>query len=46
MASHENGVGWHYIAILREAKPPHNALVESFNGRLRDALLKEGAFEK
>jgi len=38
----ENGVGWHYIA---PGKPTQNALIESFNGRLRDELLNEEVFD-
>jgi hypothetical protein len=34
-------VGWHYIA---PGKPVSNALVENFNGRLRDELLNETLF--
>ena len=33
----ETGVGWHYIA---PGKPQQNGFIESFNGRLRDELLK------
>ena len=32
---------WHYIA---PGKPIRNAFIESFNGRLRDALLNETLF--
>ena len=39
--SQERGVGWHYIA---PTKPQQNALVESFNGRLRDECLNETIF--
>jgi putative transposase len=38
----ENGVGWHCIA---PGKPTQNALIESFNGRLRDELLNEEVFD-
>jgi putative transposase len=31
------GVGWHYIA---PGKPQQNGFIESFNGRLRDEVLK------
>jgi putative transposase len=34
-------VKWHYIALV---KPIQNAFIESFNGRLRDALLNETLF--
>ena len=34
-------VAWHYIA---PGKPVQNAFIESFNGRLRDELLKETLF--
>ena len=34
-------VGWHYIA---PGKPMQNAIVESFNGRLRDECLNETLF--
>jgi putative transposase len=34
-------VAWHYIA---PGKPVQNALIESFNGRLRDELLNETLF--
>jgi putative transposase len=34
-------VEWHYIA---PGKPMQNALIESFNGRLRDELLNETLF--
>src|ERR1700726_3328001 len=37
----ETGVGWHYIA---PGKPQQNGFIESFNGRLRDELLKETLF--
>jgi putative transposase len=36
--SQETRVDWHYIA---PGKPQQNALIESFNGRLRDELLNE-----
>lgn len=36
------GVDWHYIA---PGKPTQNAFIESFNGRLRDELLNEEAFD-
>lgn len=36
------GVLWHYIA---PGKPTQNAFIESFNGRLRDELLNEEAFD-
>lgn len=36
------GVNWHYIA---PGKPTQNAFIESFNGRLRDELLNEEAFD-
>jgi len=39
--SQERGVAWHYIA---PGKPTQNALVESFNGRLRDECLNESVF--
>ena len=39
--SQEHQVEWHYIA---PGKPTENALVESFNGRLRDELLNETPF--
>ncbi len=39
--SQERQVEWHYIA---PGKPQQNALVESFNGRLRDELLNETLF--
>lgn len=35
-------VDWHYIA---PGKPTQNAFIESFNGRLRDELLNEEAFD-
>lgn len=38
----ETGVLWHYIA---PGKPTQNAFIESFNGRLRDELLNEEAFD-
>jgi len=38
----KNGVGWHCIT---PGKPTQNALIESFNGRLRDELLNEEVFE-
>ena len=34
-------IDWHYIA---PGKPTQNALIESFNGRLRDELLNETLF--
>jgi putative transposase len=34
-------VKWHYIA---PGKPMHNALIECFNGRLRDEWLNETLF--
>jgi putative transposase len=34
-------IDWHYIA---PGKPTQNAFIESFNGRLRDALLNETLF--
>ena len=37
----ETRVEWHYIA---PGKPTQNAFIESFNGRLRDALLNETLF--
>jgi len=39
--SQETGVEWHYIA---PGKPQQNAIIESFNGRLRDELLNETLF--
>jgi len=39
--SQETRVEWHYIA---PGKPQQNAFIESFNGRLRDALLNETPF--
>lgn len=39
--SQASGVAWHYMA---PGKPTQNALIESFNGRLRDELLKEMLF--
>jgi putative transposase len=36
------GVDWHYIV---PGKPTQNAFIESFNGRLRDELLNEEAFD-
>ena len=39
--SQETAVEWHDIA---SGKPPQNAFVESFNGRLRDELLNETLF--
>jgi transposase InsO family protein len=38
--SERNKVAWHYIA---PGKPTQNAFVESFNGRLRDELLRSWA---
>ena len=37
----DTGVHWRYIA---PGKPMQNALIESFNGRLRDELLNETLF--
>jgi putative transposase len=37
----DHKIAWHYIA---PGKPVQNALVESFNGRLRDELLNETLF--
>jgi putative transposase len=37
----DHGIAWHYIA---PGKPMQNAVVESFNGRLRDELLNETLF--
>ncbi len=37
----DSRVAWHYIA---PGKPIQNALIESFNGRLRDELLNETLF--
>ncbi|MDA9481337.1 integrase [Bradyrhizobium sp. CCBAU 11445] len=37
----QSRVAWHYIA---PGKPTQNAFIESFNGRLRDELLKETLF--
>lgn len=37
----DSGVDWHYID---PAKPVQNAVVESFNGRLRDEFLNEATF--
>jgi len=39
--SQEQRIEWHYIA---PGKPQQNALIESFNGRLRDELLNETLF--
>jgi len=39
--SQETLVDWHYIA---PGKPTQNAVIESFNGRLRDELLNETLF--
>lgn len=39
--SQETGIDWHYIA---PGKPTQNALIESFNGRLREELLNEVLF--
>jgi putative transposase len=39
--SQDRGIEWHYTA---PGKPTQNAFVESFNGRLRDELLKETLF--
>jgi len=38
----ETGAQWHYIA---PGKPTQNAFIESFNGRLRDELLNDEAFD-
>lgn len=37
----EIGLDWHYIA---PGKPTQNALIESFNGKLRDECLNENLF--
>ena len=37
----ETGLDWHYIA---PGKPTQNALIESFNGKLRDECLNENLF--
>ena len=37
----ERQIEWHYIA---PGKPTQNALIESFNARLRDELLNETLF--
>jgi hypothetical protein len=34
----------HRLALHRAGKPTQNAFIESFNGRLRDGLLKETLF--
>jgi putative transposase len=39
--SQDTHVEWHYIA---PGKPTQNAIIESFNGRLRDELLNETLF--
>ena len=39
--SHRRQMNWHYIA---PGKPTQNAVVESFNGRLRDECLNENIF--
>jgi len=39
--SQDRKVGWHYIA---PGKPTQNAIVESFNGKLRDECLNETLF--
>ena len=39
--SQEAQIEWHYIA---PGKPQQNALIESFNGKLRDELLNEILF--
>jgi putative transposase len=38
----DTGIAWHYI---QPGKPMQNGFVESFNGRLRDELLNETAFQ-
>jgi putative transposase len=38
----DTGIAWHYI---QPGKPMQNSFVESFNGRLRDELLNETAFQ-
>ena len=38
----ERGVEWHYY--IAPGRPQQNALVESFNGRLRDECLNEHVF--
>ena len=38
----DTGIAWHYI---QPGKPIQNSFVESFNGRLRDELLNETAFQ-
>ena len=40
--ANDNGVEWHYID---PGKPQQNAFIESFNGSLRDELLKEEIFD-
>jgi putative transposase len=43
--SQEKSINWHYIAPnIAPGKPTQNALIESFNGRLRDELLNETLF--
>jgi putative transposase len=37
----DHKIAWHYIA---PGKPVQNAVVESFNGRLRDELLNQTLF--
>ena len=39
--SKDQKVEWHYIA---PGRPMRNGYVESFNGRMRDELLKESLF--
>ncbi|MEO0883228.1 MAG: transposase, partial [Pseudomonadota bacterium] len=38
----DTGIAWHYIA---PGKPTQNAIVESFNGKLRDECLNEEVFD-